>query len=193
LGVSRARRAGQALALRAEPRSRLRCGGWLPLPASVSRTLIAISTRPGSTAADGGGRNSPYTRVLKRWLSARERPVLSIFDEVSAEVERNTNRRQVPWNNSLGLGSRICLVSCASGRGSRHPTIAGRRCSMRHAQCNRNRAALPDSVRPSRAHTPARSYGSSRRRLSTTWRSPTRRASRPRLDDRSSVNASGSA
>jgi uncharacterized caspase-like protein len=63
-------------------------------------TLIAFSTAPGKTAADGDARNSPFTTAL---LHNIERPgveVRRMFGDVRREVREATGGRQIPWENS---------------------------------------------------------------------------------------------
>jgi hypothetical protein len=63
-------------------------------------TLIAYATSPGRTASDGGGRNGLYTKEL---LTAMRTPGLRIedvFKLVRAEVRRQSNNLQVPWEAS---------------------------------------------------------------------------------------------
>lgn len=78
--------------------------------AAPSRTIIAFSTAPGRTAADGGARNSPYTNVLKNWIG-RPGTVLQTLDNVGADVETATGGRQTPWFQSASVGQ-VCLASC---------------------------------------------------------------------------------
>lgn len=67
-------------------------------------TLLAYSTSPGSTAADGNGRNSPYALSL---ASAMNQPGLSIeevFKRTRISVMERTNDAQVPWESSSLTG-----------------------------------------------------------------------------------------
>ena len=59
-------------------------------------TLIAYATRPGGVAADGQGRNSPYTEVLLKHLASPV-PVVQLFNRVGLEVLSATGSAQVPW------------------------------------------------------------------------------------------------
>ena len=61
----------------------------------ADETLVAYAAAAGTTAADGRGRNSPYTSAL---LSHLERPleILTLFRRVRAEVLDSTNGRQRP-------------------------------------------------------------------------------------------------
>ncbi len=63
-------------------------------------TLIAYATAPGRTASDGGGRNGLYTKEL---LAAMQLPGLKledVFKRVRAEVRRQSNNQQIPWEAS---------------------------------------------------------------------------------------------
>ncbi|RVU39491.1 caspase family protein [Hwanghaeella grinnelliae] len=67
-------------------------------------TLLAYSTSPGSTAADGRGRNSPYALSL---ASAMNQPGLSIeevFKRTRIAVMERTDAEQVPWESSSLTG-----------------------------------------------------------------------------------------
>ena len=60
-------------------------------------TLIAYSTKPGDVAADGTGRNSPYTKALSVVI---RRPGLSashMFIAARNRVLEETNEQQTPW------------------------------------------------------------------------------------------------
>ena len=58
-------------------------------------TLVAYAAAAGTTAADGRGRNSPYTAAL---LSHLESPleILTLFRRVRAQVLASTNGQQRP-------------------------------------------------------------------------------------------------
>ena len=63
-------------------------------------TFIAYSTAPGDVAADGTGRNSPFTEAL---LSEIDRPGLDadqLMQRVRNDVIEATDGAQVPWNVS---------------------------------------------------------------------------------------------
>jgi hypothetical protein len=63
-------------------------------------TLIAYATSPGRTASNGGSRNGLYTKEL---LAAMQTPGLrteDIFKRVRAEVRRQSNNQQIPWEDS---------------------------------------------------------------------------------------------
>ena len=67
-------------------------------------TMIAFSTSPGQVALDGSGSNSPYTKHLIRAIQKEGMLLELVFKDVRASVVRETNGKQVPWENSSVLG-----------------------------------------------------------------------------------------
>jgi len=79
---------------------------------SAKGSLIAYSTSPGSVAEDGSGRNGTYTKHLLRALhDIPQFSIADLFIEVTAQVVKETNGKQVPWQ-SLSLVHRFCLAPC---------------------------------------------------------------------------------
>lgn len=68
-------------------------------------TFIAYATSPGSTAADGTGRNGLYTKHLLRALETRDTDIDKVFGRVRTGVVQDTNGEQVPWTSSSVIGS----------------------------------------------------------------------------------------
>ena len=60
-------------------------------------TLIAYATRDGTTAADGEGRNSPYTTGVLEWIEKPGLEISMMFRRVRESVMAATNEQQVPW------------------------------------------------------------------------------------------------
>lgn len=72
--------------------------------------LIAYSAKAGSTAADGDGRNSPFTVALSKHLTTPGLDVRRAFGYVRDDVLKTTNNRQEPFvYGSLG-GEDVPLV-----------------------------------------------------------------------------------
>ncbi|WP_461356864.1 caspase family protein [Bradyrhizobium sp. USDA 4454] len=72
--------------------------------------LIAYSAKAGSTAADGDGKNSPFTLALSKFLPTPGLDVRRAFGYVRDEVLKTTNNRQEPFvYGSLG-GEDVPLV-----------------------------------------------------------------------------------
>ncbi len=70
-------------------------------------TLIAYATSPGSVAADGSGRNSPYTRHLIQEMRQPGVPIEQVFKRVRKAVLHDTDNRQTPWEASSLTGDFI--------------------------------------------------------------------------------------
>ena len=67
---------------------------------AIGRALIAYSTSPGNTAADGRDRNSPYTKALKHLLPQKNLTLTQLFNDVGVAVDRRTQGQQTPWISS---------------------------------------------------------------------------------------------
>ena len=63
-------------------------------------TFIAYSTAPGEVAADGAGRNSPFTLALAQNIQKPGDPVEIVFRNVRRDVRTATNDAQTPWDSS---------------------------------------------------------------------------------------------
>ena len=68
--------------------------------AAPSGTLIAYATSPGSTAADGFGRNGLYTKHILQNIRVPDMPAEIMFKRVREGVEQETLKRQTPWDSS---------------------------------------------------------------------------------------------
>lgn len=62
--------------------------------------LVAYSTSPGRTAADGDGRNSPYTAALLHHLPKPNVTLTQLFNDIGLAVKHNTKGAQVPMVDS---------------------------------------------------------------------------------------------
>jgi carboxyl-terminal processing protease len=67
---------------------------------SVRGTFIAYSTSPGQTAADGSGKNSPYSAALASALVQPGVGIEEIFRDVRGKVMKATGDKQIPWDSS---------------------------------------------------------------------------------------------
>lgn len=67
---------------------------------SASGTIIAYSTSPGDVAADGNGRNSPYTTNLLKFMGTPGLTIEQVFKRVRVGVEDSTSGNQLPWETS---------------------------------------------------------------------------------------------
>ncbi len=79
---------------------------------SPKSTFIAYATAPGEVAKANSGRNGTLTKHLLAAL--RDKPNLMIADlfiEVAAQVEKETNGQQRPWQ-SMSLTRQFCFGKC---------------------------------------------------------------------------------
>jgi hypothetical protein len=77
--------------------------GLAPVESGVG-ALVSFSTQPGNVALDGAGRNSPFSGALVRQLAASNEDLTAILIAVRVDVMRQTDRKQVPWENSALTG-----------------------------------------------------------------------------------------
>ena len=63
-------------------------------------TFIAYATAPGSVAADGTDRNSPYAKHLMQALKSKGIKIEDVFKQVLREVRKETEGHQIPWTAS---------------------------------------------------------------------------------------------
>ena len=68
--------------------------------ASGSGLFIAFATDPDRIAADGEGRNSPFTAALKRHIETPGLEINGLLTEVRKTVLASTGNIQRPWSNS---------------------------------------------------------------------------------------------
>ncbi len=87
-----------------ERRFRAGQGGGLAQIDAPKGTLIAYSTAPGKTAADGSGFNGVYTEQLLKTLDTPGLKVEDVFKQVRINVARLTQDQQIPWEASSLTG-----------------------------------------------------------------------------------------
>src|SRR5215203_5256432 len=84
--------------------------GLAKVEPSSPNMLIAYSAKAGSTAADGDGKNSPFTLALAKHLTTPGLDVRRAFGFIRDDVLKNTGNRQEPFvYGSLG-GDDVPLV-----------------------------------------------------------------------------------
>ena len=70
-------------------------------------TLISYATKDGSVAADGDGKNSPFTKALLQYIDDPD-DIAVVLLKVRYQVMRDTGGQQQPWEyGSLSGGSFI--------------------------------------------------------------------------------------
>jgi Caspase domain len=85
LGASRSAAVGQGLAA-----PTMSAGGM----------IIGFATAPGDVAADGEGRNSPFTKALLKNMPIPGLEIQQMMTRVKADVFSETKESQEPWHNS---------------------------------------------------------------------------------------------
>ncbi len=74
--------------------------GLARIESAASGMLIAFATAPGQVAADGTGRNSPFTSALLKQMRTPGLEIKTLMTNVTRDVVQETNGRQRPWQNS---------------------------------------------------------------------------------------------
>lgn len=93
--------------------------GLVGIEPAKPNTLIAFAAKAGSTASDGDGRNSPFTKALLRHLTTPGLDVRIALGRVRDEVLTATNDKQEPFvYGSLGGGD-VSLVPPSLDAGQR--------------------------------------------------------------------------
>ncbi len=67
-------------------------------------TFIVYATAPGDVAADGEGRNSPFTKHLLKDITMPDIPIEKVMKRVRKGVLIETNDKQMPWQTSSLTG-----------------------------------------------------------------------------------------
>ena len=94
--------------------------------AGGSGMFIAFATDPDRIAADGEGRNSPFTAALKRHIETPGLEINGLLTEVRRTVLASTGNVQRPWSNS-SLSDRFYFVPGGPSPAAKPdaPTLAG--------------------------------------------------------------------
>jgi hypothetical protein len=79
---------------------------------TTTGTMIAYATKEGEVAADGLGKNSPYTSALLQHLDARL-DISIILRRVRETVMKMTSNKQEPWEYGSLIGDQLVLSEMA--------------------------------------------------------------------------------
>ncbi len=85
-------------------------------------SLIIYSTQPNTVAADGKGRNSPFTAALLRHIGTRGLEIRQMMSRVRKDVVDATGG-QIPWDNSSLIGD-VYLAGPESSKATIGPSPA---------------------------------------------------------------------
>ncbi len=100
-------------------KSRSLVGRGLASVEPAGGTVIAFAAKGGTTASDGDGRNSPYTKALLRHIREPDLDVNMLLRRVRDEVKRDTNNQQEPYD----YGSLPAETISLNPSGSRATTV----------------------------------------------------------------------
>lgn len=76
----------------------------LTLVSAPAGSYIVYSTKPGSVASDGSGRNGLFTSSLLKYMSTPNMNIEQVFKNVAREVITQSNNAQRPWIASDYIG-----------------------------------------------------------------------------------------
>src|SRR5262245_45763768 len=111
--------------------------------AGGANTLIAFATEPNAVAADGSGRNSPFTAALVKHLATPGLDLRIALGNVRDEVMASTGAKQKPYvTSSLGGG----VISLALGDAAPKPAVAAPSAQPQAADIAQAWAAAKDST-----------------------------------------------
>lgn len=82
-------------------------------------TLVAFATSPGMVASDGTGQNGLYTQHLLEALRKDGMKVEDVFKQVRANVRRDSQGKQVPWEATSLEGDFFFRDGANTGRMTR--------------------------------------------------------------------------
>ncbi len=103
-------------------------GAGLAMPKQAPKGMfVAFATSPGDVAADGDGKNSPYTGALVRHLATPGVAFEEVFKATGRDVSNATGGDQEPWFNSKFYGQFAFVPDSgagSSGGGMAPPAVA---------------------------------------------------------------------
>jgi uncharacterized caspase-like protein len=113
-------------------------------------TLIAFAAGPGQTALDGKpGENSPFTRALLTNIAEPGVEIRQALTKVRAQVSKETNKGQLPWENTNLTGFFYVNQQGATGAAPARFGAAGARFETRSDAWNEIELEFWRSVRTS--------------------------------------------
>jgi uncharacterized caspase-like protein len=74
--------------------------GLAIIPTAPKGSFVTYSTSPGKVAADGSGRNSPYTAALLKFMVEPGLPIEQVFKKARNKLDAETKGQQIPWELS---------------------------------------------------------------------------------------------
>jgi uncharacterized caspase-like protein/streptogramin lyase len=71
--------------------------GLAVVKVKVPESVIVYATDPGSTALDGTGRNSPFTKAFLENMETPDQDITVMMKRVTSRVQNDTDGKQTPW------------------------------------------------------------------------------------------------
>ena len=87
-------------------------------------TIVAFATKPGDVAADGAGDNGVYTAELLQAMRTPGLKVEDVFKRTRAGVRRETDGRQIPWEET-SLEGDFYFLPAGTGESPATPATSG--------------------------------------------------------------------
>ena len=104
------------------PRSMRSASRGLARMDAPTGSFIGYSTAPGNVAADGDGKNSPYTAALAAEMTKPGIAIEEAFRNVRVKVMETTSAQQVPWESSSLTGAFFFKTGAAQVAAAPQPT-----------------------------------------------------------------------
>jgi raffinose/stachyose/melibiose transport system substrate-binding protein len=71
--------------------------GLAVVKVKLPESVIVYATDPGSTASDGTGRNSPFTKAFLENMDVPGQDITQLMKRVTSRVQADTGGKQTPW------------------------------------------------------------------------------------------------
>ena len=84
--------------------------GLARIEPATSNTLVAFAAKAGSTASDGGSKNSPYASALVKYIATPGMDLRRVFGFVRDDVMKATGNKQEPYVYGTLGGDDVPLV-----------------------------------------------------------------------------------
>ncbi|RXH29038.1 caspase (peptidase) [Bradyrhizobium nanningense] len=98
--------------------------GLARIEPATSNTLVAFAAKAGSTASDGGSKNSPYASALVKYIATPGMDLRRVFGFVRDDVMRATGNKQEPYVYGTLGGDDVPLVPAPAKEASKEAAAA---------------------------------------------------------------------
>ncbi|TQF33387.1 caspase family protein [Bradyrhizobium sp. UNPA324] len=98
--------------------------GLARIEPATSNTLVAFAAKAGSTASDGGSKNSPYASALVKYIATPGMDLRRVFGFVRDDVMKATGNKQEPYVYGTLGGDDVPLVPAPAKEASKEAAAA---------------------------------------------------------------------